>query len=207
MKTVSLSGALRTHVGKKDAKLLRRENKIPCVLYGGKEQIHFFIEEKPFSKILFTPHVYIVALDINGKKHHAIMQDVQYHPVTDKSLHVDFLEVFDDKPITIAVPITLNGTPKGVLKGGRLIKKSRKLTIKALPADLPDTIDIDITKLDIGHSVMVSDLKREKIEFLDSPRNVVVGVRSARAVAGAETEVTPEEEAGAAESEEAAPAE
>lgn len=195
MKTVSLSGAPRVHVGKKDAKLLRRENKIPCVLYGGTEQIHFFTEEKPFSKILFSPHVYIFSLDIEGKIHQAIMQDVQYHPVTDKVLHVDFLELFDKKPITIAVPVTLSGTPKGVLKGGRLIKKARKLKINALPVDIPDTINIDITNLEIGQSVLIQDLKQDNILFLDSPRNVVVGVRSARAVT-ADVTTTAEESAG-----------
>ena len=182
MKTVSLSGSPRGNVGKKDAKKLRRENKIPCVLYGTGEQVHFFTDEKSFAKILFTPHVYIITLTIEGKQHQAIMQDVQYHPVTDKVLHVDFLEIVDKKPITIAVPVTLSGTPKGVLKGGRLIKKARKLKINALPVDIPDTIEIDITSLEIGQSVLIEDLKRDNIEFLDSPRNVVVGVRSARAV-------------------------
>lgn len=200
MKQVSLSGALRAHVGKKDAKKLRREFKVPCVMYGGKEQIHFLTDEKLFSKIIFTPEVAIIKLNIDGKEYNTIIQDLQYHPVSDRVLHVDFLQVSDDKPITIAVPVKLTGTPKGVLKGGRLIKKARKLKISALIKDLPDEIEINITPMDIGDSIKISDLLRDGINFLDAPRNVVVGVRSARAVvetAGEGTEAAAEGAEGA----------
>ena len=151
-------------------------------MYGGKEQVHFLTDEKLFLKIIFSPNVYIVKLDIDGKEYTTVIQDLQYHPVTDRILHVDLLQVSDDKPITMSVPIKVTGTSKGVLKGGRLIKKSRKLKISALLKDLPDEIEIDISKLDIGDSIMVSDLFRDHINFLDAPRNVVIGVRSARAV-------------------------
>jgi large subunit ribosomal protein L25 len=151
-------------------------------MYGGKEQVHFLTDEKLFLKIIFTPNVYIVKLNIDGKEHDTILQDMQYHPVTDRILHVDFLQVSDDKPITIAVPIKITGTSQGVLKGGRLIKKARKLKISALLKNLPDEIVVDISKLDIGDSIMVSDLFRDHINFLDAPRNIVVGVRSARTV-------------------------
>lgn len=186
MKKVSLSGAPRAHVGKKDARKLRREEKIPCVLYGGEEQVHFYIDEAPFKKIIFTPSVYIINLNIDGKEHLAVIQDMQYHPVTDEVLHVDFLEVFNTKPVVISIPIKLEGTAQGVLKGGRLIKKARKLKVKGLLEDLPDLIEIDIRKLDIGDSIKVSDLQREKLEFLDPALNMVVGVRSARAVVAGE---------------------
>ena len=182
MKTVSLSGTPRAYVGKKDAKKNRREGKVPCVLYGGKEQIHFVVEEKPLRKIVYTPEVYIVSLNIDGKVHETIIQDAQYHPVTDNFLHVDFLEIMPDKQVTIAVPVKAEGTPTGVLKGGRFISKMRKLKIKALPKDLPDFIPINTDKLDIGDSVKVMDIKMDNVTFLDSPNNVIVGVRTARSV-------------------------
>ena len=182
MKTVSLSGSPRENVGKKDAKKNRREGKVPCVLYGGKEQIHFVVEEKPLKKIVYTPESYIISLNIGGKIHETIIQDAQYHPVTDNFLHVDFLEIAPDKPVTIAVPVKAEGTPAGVLKGGRFISKMRKLKIRALPKDLPDHIHIDISGLDIGDSVKVMDLKMENISFLDPPNSVIVGVRTARTV-------------------------
>ncbi|MBE0648824.1 MAG: 50S ribosomal protein L25/general stress protein Ctc [Bacteroidales bacterium] len=202
MKQVSLSGSLRENVGKKDAKKLRKEFKVPCVMYGGKEQVHFLTDEKLFLKIVFTPNVYIVNLNIDGKEYNTIIQDMQYHPVTDRILHVDFLQVTDDKPITIAVPVKLTGTAKGVLKGGRLITKARKLKISALLKDLPDEIEINLTNLEIGDSIKISDLFRDGINFLDAARNVVVGVRSARTVIE-----TPEEIAAAAAEEAAEGAE
>jgi len=182
MKTVSLSGSPRENVGKKDAKRIRRDGKVPCVMYGGKEQIHFLTDEKHFSKLIFTPEVYIFNLFIAGKDHLTILQDVQYHPVTDRVLHVDFLEIRPEKPVTIAVPVKLTGTPIGVLQGGKLHLKARKLRIKALTDKLPDYIEIDIANLDIGQSVKVSDLVRDGISFLDPATTVVVGVHTARTV-------------------------
>ncbi len=182
MKTVSLSGSPRENVGKKDAKKNRRLGKIPCVLYGGKEQLHFVADEKLFRHIIFTPEVCLVKIQVAGKEHDTILQDVQYHPVTDKILHVDFLEIFPDKPVTIGVPVKVDGTAPGVLKGGKLIAKMRKLKIKALPEFLPDNIHVSIDGLDIGDSVKVSDLKIENLTLLDSPNNVIVGVRTARTV-------------------------
>jgi|ERR1035438_1194749 large subunit ribosomal protein L25 len=182
MKTVSLSGSLRENVGKKDAKKQRVENKIPCVLYGGKEQIHFAADDKLFRKIIFTPEVYLVKLNIAGTEHDTIIQDVQYHPVTDRILHADFLELPADKPVTIAIPVKMEGTAPGVLKGGRFIYKMRKLKIKAMAKDLPDYIMISIDSLEIGDSVKVSDVKRDDVTFLDPPNSVILGVRTARAV-------------------------
>jgi len=190
MKQVSLSGTPRVYVGKKDARNLRREGKVPCVMYGGKEQVHFTTDEKLFSKIIFTPEVFIIKLNIDGTEHNTILQDVQYHVVTDRVLHVDFLEVSPDKPIMIAIPVKLTGTPEGVLQGGRLIKKTRRLRVKALLEDLPEFIEINIAGLNIGDSIKISDLIRDKIEFLDPARNMVVGVRTARLI----VEEVPEEE-------------
>jgi large subunit ribosomal protein L25 len=182
MKTVSLSGSLRENVGKKDAKKHRVDGKIPCVLYGGKEQIHFVVDDKPFRKIVFTPEVYLVKVNIAGTDHDTIIQDVQYHPVTDRILHVDFLELPADKPVTIAIPVKMEGTAPGVLKGGRFIFKMRKLKIKAMAKDLPDYIMISIDNLEIGDSVKVSDIARPDVTFLDPPNSVILGVRTARAV-------------------------
>jgi len=193
MKTVSMSGSLRENVGKKDAKKQRKEGKVPCVLYGGEEQIHFAIPERDFKDVIFTPFSYIIELNIAGKKYRAVLKDAQYHPVSDKILHVDFLQIFDDKPVAISVPLNLKGVSKGVLRGGRLIRKYRKLFIKALPKDLPDEILVDITPLGINDSRKVMELKQANIEFLDPPTSIVVAVKSARAVAADEEE--PEEEA------------
>jgi len=193
MKTVSLSGSLRESVGKKDARKHRREGNVPCVMYGGEKQIHFVAGEKSLGKILNTPVVSIIKLTLGDQEYQAIFQDVQYHPVTDHLLHIDFLQINPDKPVTIGVPFKLEGVPEGVLKGGKLAKKMRKLKVKALAKDLPDHIDIGISHLDIGQSVKVSDLVMENVTFLDSPSSVIVGVRTARAV----VEETPAGEEGA----------
>jgi len=182
MKTVSLSGSLRENVGKKDAKKHRKAGFIPCVMYGGKEQFHFVANDKIFRKYLFTPEVYIFNIEINGKTTPSIIQDIQYHPVTDNILHIDFLEILPEKPVVIGVPIKIEGTAPGVLKGGKLIYKMRKLKIRSLMAYLPDYIMISIDPLDIGDSIKVKDLKRDNIAFLDAPNNIIVGVRTARTV-------------------------
>jgi len=182
MKTVSLSGSLRGSVGKKDAKLQRRAGKIPCVLYGGTEQIHFVADEKSFSKILFTPEVNIIRITIDGKEYDTIYQEIQFHPVTDKLLHVDFLQLIPGKPVVIAIPVKSEGVSPGVLKGGRLEKKLRKVKIKAQMKDLPDFIMVNINTLEIGDSVRISDLNIPDVTFLDAPNNVIIGVRTARQV-------------------------
>lgn len=188
MKTVSMSGSLRENVGKKDAKKHRREGNVPCVLYGGEEQIHFAMPERSFKDIIFTPNSFIVELNIGSKKYNSVLKDVQYHPVSDQILHVDFLQIFDDKEVAIHVPIRVVGTSKGVLKGGKLIRKYRKLLVKALPKYLPDEIIVDITKLNINESRKVMEMKLDNIEFLDPPTSIVVSIQSARAVVGDEEE-------------------
>ncbi|MCK4360316.1 MAG: 50S ribosomal protein L25 [Bacteroidales bacterium] len=177
MKTVSMSGSLRENVGKKDAKMNRKLGKVPCVLYGGKEQIHFIADEKDFVKIIFTPEVFIIKLSINTKEYNAVLQDVQYHPVTDKILHVDFLEILSGKPVIIGLPVVIEGSAIGVLGGGQLVKKIRKLKVKALVEHLPDNIILDITNLDIGDSIRVKDIQRKNLEFLDIPNAEIVGVK------------------------------
>jgi len=181
MKTVSVSGSPRENVGKKDAKRLRREDMVPCVLYGGKEQIMFVTEAKSFKDIVYTPSSCLIRLDVAGKSVDAILQDIQFHPVSEEILHADFLEIFPDKPVKISIPIKIKGNSPGVIKGGKMQIKLRKLLIQALPADLPDEIEIDISKLDIGDAIKVGMLELDKLNFLDPASSVVVMVKSARA--------------------------
>ncbi|MBN1339649.1 MAG: 50S ribosomal protein L25 [Bacteroidales bacterium] len=196
MKTVSMSGALRAHVGKKDAKMHRKESKIPCVLYGGKEQIHFVVDEKSFSRIIFTPDVYLVKLSIEKKEHIAILQDVQYHPVSDRVLHADFLEAVEGKPVSVSLPIQVEGNSVGVIRGGKLIIKMRKIKVRGLVSDIPDYITLNIDKLDIGDSIRIRDIQVEKLNFSDTPGAVVVTVKTARGAAAGQLE---EEEAAGGE--------
>ena len=193
MKTVSLSGSLRENVGKKDAKKSRKLGLIPCVLYGGEEQIHFTILEKHFDKIIFTPEVYLINLTIDDKEYTTMLQDVQYHPVTDSTLHVDFLQLLEGNPISIAVPIILEGSAPGVMQGGRLIFKIRKLRVRGLAEDLPDQIVVDISKLNIGDGVKIEELKLDKLSYLDNANSLIVAVRTARGIEEDEEEEEDEE--------------
>lgn len=193
MKTVSMSGSRRESLGKKDAKKHRKEGKVPCVLYGGKEEIHFVASERDFDKILFTPETYFIKLDIDGSEHDCILKEIQYHPVSDHVLHADFLEFTNDMSITTSIPVKFHGNAPGLMKGGQLIKKFRKLSIRALPADMPEAIVIDISNLELNDKIKVSDIPQEKFKILDSPESYVVGIRITRLSAE-----TPEGEEGAA---------
>lgn len=183
MNIISMSGSLRENVGKKDAGLLRKQGKVPCVLYGGEKQLHFSVEEKAFKKLVYTPEVNFVKLNINGEEFDAILQDIQFHKVTEHIMHADFLQLNPEKEIVMSLPVRITGTSKGVLKGGKLIKKYNRLKVKALPANMPSQVLIDITPLDINDSVRVSDIQLNNVRMLDNPGSVVVGVRSTRAVA------------------------
>jgi large subunit ribosomal protein L25 len=190
MKTVSLSGSLRENVGKKDAKALRKAEMVPCVLYGGEEQIHFATEDKSFKKILFTPECYIINFTINGKSYNTILQDIQYHPVTDKVLHADFLLVKEDKPVTVTLPIAIEGQAPGVLRGGKLVQNIRKVKVCGLVKDLPEYINVNISSLNIGSAIKVKDLNIEGVTTVSPASTVIVAVNAARgaAVAAAEEE-------------------
>ncbi len=181
MKKVSMSGSPRENVGKKDAKRLRREKMVPCVLYGGKDQIHFFTPEASFKDVVYTPEACLLIVEIDGKKFNAILQDIQYHPVSERILHADFLEIFDDKEVKMALPVHLIGNSPGVIKGGKMQLKLRKLQVLALPGDLPDFVEINISKMEIGDSVKVGDLSLDKVTLLDPESAVIVMVKSARA--------------------------
>jgi large subunit ribosomal protein L25 len=206
MKTVSVSGSLRENVGKKDAKQLRREDLIPCVMYGGKEQVKFTIPMLSFKDIIYTPESCIVKLDIDGKSYQVILQDAQFHPVTDKVTHVDFLQIFPDKLVKIDIPVVLTGKSPGVMKGGKLILKMRKIRVQGLMDALPDNIEVNISKLDIGGSIRVNQLKTEGLTFLTQPSSVVAMVKATRGAVGAaaddEAEEASEGDAGEAAAEE-----
>ena len=182
MKSVSLSGSLRENVGKKDAKKNRKEGKVPCVMYGGKEQVHFSCDGKALKKLIYTPEVHLFKLNLDGKEHDTILQDMQLHPVTDNLLHVDFLEILPGKPVTIEIPVKQSGVSPGVLKGGKFVAKLRKIKIKAMVEHLPDVITLSIDHLDIGDSIKVKDVNVENLTLLDSPNNIVFTVRTARSV-------------------------
>ncbi len=194
MKTVSLSGSLRENVGKKDAKKQRKEGRVPCVIYGGKEQKHFSLDQKDFKKIIFTPEIFIIKIELDGKTFETILQDIQYHPVTDIVLHADFLELVPGKAVTLAIPVQLEGTAPGVIKGGRLQLKLRKLRMKGLVEDMPEHVVLDISGLDIGNAIKVKEVPGEKLQFLDPANAVVVSVKAARGVS--EEELAAEGEGG-----------
>lgn len=194
MKTVSLSGTPRAYVGKKDAKKQRREGKIPCVMYGGEKQIHFTIEENKFNKIIFTPDVYAIKLNLDGKEFDAILQDIQYHPVQDHVLHADFLEVIPGKPVKVAIPIKTVGNAPGVIAGGVLFLKMKKLLLEGLLENIPEIIEVDISKLKIGDSILVKDLSIENINILSIANEAVATVKTARAAMMSVPEEDEEEE-------------
>ncbi|MBD3638131.1 MAG: 50S ribosomal protein L25/general stress protein Ctc [Crocinitomicaceae bacterium] len=203
MKEVSLSGSLRESVGKKDAKALRNEGMVPCVVYGGKEQVHFSVKHTELEKLVYTPNVYIVNLDLGGKKVKSVIQEVQHHPVTDNMQHADFIELFDDKKVKVNVPVTITGRSIGVLNGGKLSQIFRKLKVYAVPGELPDSIEVDITNLRIGQSIRVRDLMKEGLEILNAPSAVVCSIKMARgAVEEEEEELEGEEGEEGAEGEE-----
>ncbi len=186
MKTVSMSGSSRESVGKKDAKLQRSEGRIPCVLYGGKEQYKFTADEKSFAQIVFTPDSYFIKLTIDGKSHDCILKDIQYHPVSDTILHADFIEFSMDKPLTMSVPVQFTGNAPGLIKGGQLIKKFRKLNVRALPGDMPESVVIDISNLDIDQKITIGELVQEKYTILEKPERYIIAIRATRVSATTE---------------------
>jgi large subunit ribosomal protein L25 len=180
MKSLAISAKTREKVGKSDSKALRNQGKVPCVLYGGEKQVSFYAHENDFRKLVYTSDVFLVELDIDGTKFSAIMQDIQFHPVTDRILHIDFLQVFDDKEITVSIPVKLTGLSIGVRNGGNLMHRRKSIITRALPANLPDAITIDISDLKIGMFVYIKDLRSDVYDFLAADNSVVVGVKTAR---------------------------
>ena len=194
MKTLAISANSRDKVGKSNTRQLRNQGNVPCVLYGGEKQVCFFAHENEFRKLVYTPDVFIVELAIDGEVKRCIMQDIQFHPVSDKILHIDFLEVFDDKPITISIPVILNGLAIGVRNGGNLMFRRRKIITRGLAANLPDAIEIDIENVKIGEFIYIKDISLDGCQFLAPDNAVVVGVKTARGAVEEESEEEENEE-------------
>ena len=188
MKSFAISGSPRENVGKRDAKELRYQGLIPAVLYGGKTQTHFAVSAAELKPVIYTPVVHFIDITVGNVKSTAIIQDIQFHPLTEQILHVDFLELDEKKPIAIEIPINLTGTSPGVKMGGKLVQKLRKLRIKALPKDHLDTIDVSIEGLDVGKSVRVGDLKFDKLTITNAKEDTIVSVTTSRALRQAEQE-------------------
>ena len=195
METIEIKGTVRENVGKKSTKQLRKELQVPCELYGGGENIHFYAHENDFNNLIYTPNIYIVKIKIKRKVYKAIIKDIQFHPVTDKILHIDFYQVADDKIIDIAIPVKLHGLAPGVKQGGNLFLQLRKILVRGVVKDLPDVLDINIDDLTLGKAIKIGELAFDKIELLAPKNAVVVSVKILR------TSVAEEEEEEAAETE------
>jgi len=186
MKSIAISGSPRENVGKRDAKELRYQGLVPAVLYGGKTQTHFAVSAADLKPVIYTPVVHFIDITVAGTKSIAIIQDIQFHPLTEQILHVDFLLLDEKKPIAIEIPIRLTGTSPGVKMGGKLVQKLRKLRIKALPKDHLDNIDVSIEGLEVGKSVRVADLKLDKLTITNAIEDTIVSVTTSRALRQAE---------------------
>jgi len=188
MKTVSISGSPRVNVGKKDAKASRRSGLIPCVIYGGKEQIHFVADEKEFKKLVYTPEVFKAEIKVGDSQYSTVMTEIQFHPINDKIIHIDFRELIPGKYITVDIPVKVTGTSPGVKDGGQLAQNYRTLKISAQPENFLENITVDISGLKIGQGIKISELDYPGVKFLDNVNSEVVGVKHKR---GAAEEATP----------------
>jgi len=193
MKTLEIKGTLRQDLGKKESKDLRKQGIVPCVMYGGEKNLHFSAHENQFKKLIYTPDVFLVKLEVDGQVFDAVMQDIQFHPVSDNIIHIDFVQVFPDKKVTVNLPVRLTGSSVGILEGGKLRQRRRYLKVNGLIKDMPDRLEIDLTDLNIGESMKIGDLDYDNLEILDPPRAMVVGVVSSRLIAKGLREALPEE--------------
>jgi large subunit ribosomal protein L25 len=188
MKSIAISGSLRENVGKRDAKELRYEGKVPAVLYGGKKQYHFAVSAADLKSLVYTPDVHFVDLDLDGQKFKAIIQEMQFHPLNDLIRHIDFLELDDKKEVVMNIPVALTGTSPGVRSGGKLLQKLRKLRVKALPNDIPQQIEVSLNALEVGKSVRVEEIKLANARVLNNGDDTIVSVGMSRALRQAEQE-------------------
>ena len=194
MKSITIKGSQRESVGKVATKALRNAGKVPCVLYGGDKPVHFSADEIAFKDLVYTPNAYTAVIELaDGQKFDAVLQDIQFHPVTDSILHVDFYQLFEDKPITMKIPVRLEGNSPGVRNGGRLLFRKRKLSIRALPALLPDFITVDISKLRIGQTIAVETILSDDYTFLHPDSTAIVQVKASRTSVDEELEDEDEE--------------
>ena len=203
MKSITIKGSKRESVGKVATKALRNADKVPCVLYGGENPLHFSANELDFSKLVYTPNAHTVLIDINGdQKINAILQDIQFHPVSDKILHVDFYQLSEDKEVNMEIPVVMEGSAPGVmLEGGTLIISKRKLKVRALPKNLPDVITVNISSLNLGDKISTADLDSENFTILHPDNTVVCKVRISRASMSLEEELEEREEGSTEETE------
>lgn len=181
MKTLEVKAVKRAEFGKKAAKAFRREGLIPCVIYGGSEEIAFTVDAKEIKPLIYTPNSYIVELNFDGKIEKAVMREVQFHPVREQILHIDFYRVQEGKPVAISIPVRLSGTAEGVKIGGKMALSARKLMVKAMVDQLPDEIVVDVTPLQVGQTIFVGDLKQENVTFVTPATTAVCAVRVTRA--------------------------
>ena len=198
MKSLEVKALKRESLGKKSAKQLRDKGMVPGVLYGKDDVIHLYVPFSELRHLLYTPDVYLIDLNIDGQAEKAMIQDLQWHPVEEKLLHIDFLKISDDKPVKISVQVKITGLTKGIKAGGKLKVKMRQLKVKALIKNLPDNIEIDVKQLGIGDSIKVGEIKRDNLEFMDNKSNLIVGVISTRAAQSAAPLPEDEEQEGEA---------
>jgi len=207
MKTVEIIGYRRANLGKTDAQQIREEGYVPCVLYGGNEQVHFYAPVILFRDVVYTNEAHFVHLNIEGEESQAILQEVQFHPVSEIILHADFLRISEDRKIKMLIPVRLVGTAKGVSKGGMLVRKRAALKVYGFPKDMPDHIDVDVSDLDFHHAIKVGDMALEGLEFLDPKAAAIAAVEVPRAAKlAAEETAAPAEGAAAPAAGAAAPA-
>ncbi len=186
MKTIEIKGSVRADLGKKATRELRKNGQVPCVVYGGESVTHFSAPVDAFRGLIYTPNIYIVDLVIDGKACKAVLKDVQYNCVSDAIEHIDFLEVSDKKPVSIALPVKLNGLAEGVRQGGKLVLKIRKIRVKGLIEKLPDILEIDVTNLGLGKAIKIQDLSFDGLEILEAKNIVVATVKMTRAAMNAD---------------------
>lgn len=198
MKHFKLSATVRKadQLGKKATKALRREALAPVVLYGGSETHHLVVKADDLNKLIYTPEIYLIELDVEGKQYKAILKDVQFHPVSDKTLHADLYEVSEEKPIVMNVPVILDGHAVGVRAGGKLVREKRTLRVRAAYNKIPENLVIDVNNLKLGKTIQVHELSFEGLELVDAPQAVVCGVKLTRAARGKDAAVDSEEDAG-----------
>lgn len=185
METIKIAGVNRNAFGKKETKAIRKTGQVPCVIYGNGTTVHFSVDARSLKPLIYTPQSYLVEFDIEGKTEMGVMREVQYHPVTDQILHVDFYHIIPGKPIAIDVPVKLTGNSEGVKQGGKLILSKRKIRISATMENLPDAIEVDVTSLGLGKSIFVGDLKFDNIAILTPASTAICAVKMTRAARGA----------------------
>ena len=185
MKTFELSGELRTELGKKATKAVRAAETVPCVLYGGKENVHFTVTISNIRKLIYTPEVFVVELNVAGKTTKAIMKELQFHPVSDKVLHIDFIEINEEKPVIVELPVQLKGLAEGVKAGGKLSLEMRKLKVKGIYTNIPEKVEVDVTEIGLGKSIQVGKIQLKDLEILNNKNGVVAQVKLTRAARGA----------------------